>query len=73
MEQKVKEIYIRLLGKDWQSAPRVEQMALDKMFMFRTISESTNTQLNFNFMTNQRLYDLEEAVYRFIVRHGVHG
>ena len=72
MENKVKELYIRLLGKNREPATRVEKWALDKMFMLRTIGEST-TQLNFNFMANQRMYDIEEAVHRFIVRHGTHG
>jgi hypothetical protein len=73
MEDKIKELYIRLLGRGRERAPIVEQWALDNMFMFRVVGESTVSRPNFNFMNNQRLYDLEEAVYRFIVRYGTHG
>jgi hypothetical protein len=52
-------------------AKRIENYALDNMFMYRTRGESTPSQMSFNFVANQKLYESEEAIYRFIVRHSV--
>jgi 5-methylcytosine-specific restriction endonuclease McrBC regulatory subunit McrC len=72
MRPLVKSLYIRLLGKDEQIVPEVERRALDNMFMLRTISESTTSQLNFSFVANQNAYEEERDICMFIVRFGTH-
>ena len=73
MKPLIKSLYIRLLSKELFpiSAEEVEKRALEMMFVYRAIEGSTVSQLNFNFMANQRAYDQEKSVHEFIIRYRI--
>jgi hypothetical protein len=71
MRPLIKSLYVRLLQKPRTHAQEVERRAIDNMFMYRTIGESSS-QLNFNFVANQNAHDEERDICTFIIRYGIH-
>jgi hypothetical protein len=78
MNSDIKKLYIRLLrpqqykGQKYIDISSIEQDTLNRMFMLRTMDESS-MQLSFNFVANREAYEDEEMIYRFIVRHNTNG
>ena len=75
MKSLIKSLYIRLLSKELFPirAEEIGERALEMMFAYRSIDESCPTQLNFSFRANQKAYQEEKAIYKFIVRHSAYG